>query len=63
MPRETRFPDVGAPNVGRSLQTGTILGILVGRDYWGILVVPFTIVWSTELVWDALVRRKRRAPA
>lgn len=39
-----------------------ILGLLVGRDYWGILVVPFTIAWSCELAEGWIGRRLAARP-
>lgn len=35
-----------------------LVGLLVGRDYWGILVVPFAIAWSAQVVDRAAVRVK-----
>jgi hypothetical protein len=29
-------------------------GFLVGRDYWGFMVAPFTIMWAGELLWAAV---------
>jgi hypothetical protein len=41
-------------------------GLFVGRDYWGFLVVPFTLLWAGEAVVAlarSLAGRLRRAPA
>jgi len=37
-----------------------VLGVLITRDYWGALLVPFTILWGAEALQ---VLARRRAPA
>jgi hypothetical protein len=42
-----------------------LLGLLVYRPYWGFVVMPFVVMWSTEAVSEAihaLVARGRRVP-
>src|SRR5205085_5335755 len=37
-----------------------LTGFLVGRDYWGYMVVPFSILWAAEAVFtlgDHIVNR------
>jgi hypothetical protein len=37
-----------------------LTGFLVGRDYWGFFVVPFTILWAGEAVAGLIVRVSSR---
>ena len=39
-----------------------LLGLMVGRDYWGFLVVPFIVLWAGEGV-DQLVRSRTPTPS
>ncbi|MEX2654974.1 MAG: hypothetical protein WD532_08100 [Acidimicrobiia bacterium] len=49
-------------NRARSLLIAPLLlpfaGLLIDREYWGILVVPFTIVWGVDQILDVLTRLK-----
>ena len=41
-----------------------LTGFLVGRDYWGFMVVPFSILWAGEaVVMTAHAARERAALA
>jgi len=40
-----------------------LTGFLVGRDYWGYLVVPFAILWAGEAVAGLIVRVSSRSAA
>ena len=40
-----------------------LTGLLVGRDYWGFMVVPFAILWAGEAVCAAVTRLSDRREA
>jgi len=39
-----------------------LTGLLVGRDYWGYLVVPFVILWAGETVARVVTKVRDRTP-
>jgi hypothetical protein len=36
-----------------------IAGLIIDREYWGILVVPFVVLWGVEGVIDLVAQRRR----
>lgn len=42
-----------------SLLALPLVGVIIDRPYWGILVVPFTIVWGLEGIFDLVASRRR----
>ncbi len=42
-----------------SLLALPLVGVIIDRPYWGILVVPFAIVWGLEGILDLIASRRR----